>query len=59
MQAELARLTGMSTALVAQIVNGTTKDPRLSNVVKIADALDVPLDYLAGNMQYRTIGRRG
>lgn len=47
-QADLARATGMSTALIAQIVSGRTKDPHLSNVVKIARALDVSLNYLAG-----------
>lgn len=47
-QADLARATGMSTGLVAQIVSGSTKDPHLSNVVKIARALDVSLNYLAG-----------
>lgn len=47
-QADLARATGMSTALIAQIVSGRTKNPHLSNVVKIAKALDVSLNYLAG-----------
>lgn len=51
-QADLARATGLSTGLVAQIVSGHTQDPRLSNVVKIADALHVPTDYLAGNVSY-------
>lgn len=47
-QADLARKSGLSTALVAQIVTGKTKDPRLLSVIKIAQALDVSLDYLAG-----------
>lgn len=47
-QADLARATGMSTAIIAQICNGTTKDPRLGSVLKIASALDVSLDFLAG-----------
>lgn len=47
-QADLARATGLSTGLIAQIVSGSTKDPRFSNVVKIARALDVSLEYLAG-----------
>ena len=47
-QADLARATGMSTALIAQICSGTTKDPRLGSVLKIAAALDVSLDFLAG-----------
>lgn len=51
-QADLARATGLSTTLVAQIVTGHTKDPRLSNVMKIADSLNVPMDYLAGRIEY-------
>lgn len=47
-QADLARATGISTSNVAHIVTGKTKDPQLSNVLKIAQALDVSLDYLAG-----------
>lgn len=47
-QADLARATGLSTGLIAQIVSGRTKDPRFSNVVKIARALDVSLEYIAG-----------
>lgn len=47
-QADLARATGLSTGLIAQIVSGRTKDPHFSNVVKIARALDVSLNYLAG-----------
>ena len=47
-QADLARATGMSTGLIAQIVSGRTKDPHLSNVIKIARALDVSMNYLAG-----------
>lgn len=47
-QADLARSSGLSTAIIAQIVTGRTKDPHFSNVVKIARALDVSLNYLAG-----------
>lgn len=47
-QADLARATGMSTAVIAQIVTGKTKDPLFGNVIKIAKALDVSLNYLAG-----------
>lgn len=48
-QADLARMTGMTTSNVAYIVNGKTKDPRLQSVMLIANALGVSLDYLAGN----------
>lgn len=47
-QADLARLSGLSTAQVAQIVTGKTKDPRFMSIVKIAKALDVSLEFLAG-----------
>ena len=47
-QADLARLSGLSTAQVAQIATGKTKDPRFLSVVKIAKALDVSLEFLAG-----------
>lgn len=45
-QADLARKTGLTTANVAYIVNGKTKDPRLSSVIAIAQALNVSLDDL-------------
>lgn len=54
-QADLARETGLSTAVISQIVSGKTQDPRLSNVVRIADALHVPTDYLAGHVSYHVI----
>lgn len=47
-QADLARKTGLTTANVAYIVNGKTKDPRLSSVVVIAKALCMSLDELVG-----------
>lgn len=54
-QADLSRETGLSTAVISQIVSGKTQDPRLSNVVRIADALHVPTDYLAGHVSYHVI----
>lgn len=47
-QADLARATGIATSNIAYIVTGKTKDPRFDSVLKIAKALDVSLDYLAG-----------
>lgn len=47
-QADLVRITGMSSAIISQIVSGRTPDPRFMTVVKIARALDVSLEYLAG-----------
>lgn len=54
-QADLARETGLSTAIISQITSGKTKDPRLSNIIAIADALNVPVDYLAGKISYHVI----
>ena len=54
-QADLARATGLSTAVISQIVSGYTKNPLFVNVVKIACALNVPLDYLAGNIPYKVV----
>lgn len=47
-QADLSRATGMGTSKVSQILKGKVTDPRLSTAIKIADALNVSLDYLAG-----------
>lgn len=47
-QVNLAELTGLSSAQINHLVSGRTKDPKFETVVKIADALDISLDYLAG-----------
>lgn len=47
-QVDLCRLTGEASSKISQLVNGKVEDPRLSTALKIADALDVSLDYLAG-----------
>lgn len=47
-QVDICELTGFSSAQANHLVNGRTKDPKLSTAVKIADALGVSLDYLAG-----------
>jgi len=54
-QADLARMTGMTTSNMAYIVNGKTKDPRLSSVMLIAEALGVSLNYLAGYVPYSVV----
>ena len=46
-QADLARETGLSTAIISQVVSGKTKDPRFGTVLAIAKALGVSLEYLA------------
>lgn len=48
--ARLSEVTGLSTGLLSNYKNGT--DPSLKNAVKIANALDVSLDYLAGRDGY-------
>lgn len=50
-QVSLAELTGLSSAQVNHLVSGRTKDPKLETVVKIANALDISLDYLAGRRE--------
>lgn len=47
-QADLVRATGMYSSQINHIVSGRTKDPGFMEVVKIARALDVSLNYLAG-----------
>ncbi len=48
-QADICRLTGISTALMSNYVKGKAS-PSLSNAVAIADALNVSLDELAGRL---------
>ena len=45
-QEELAQRAALSQAAVQAIEQGARPDPRLSTVVKLADALDVSLDDL-------------
>ena len=47
-QVKLCELTGLSSAQVNHLAKGNTKDPKMSTACKIAEALDVSLDYFAG-----------
>ena len=47
-QVKLCELTGLSSAQVNHLAKGKTKDPKMSTAYKIAEALDVSLDYFAG-----------
>lgn len=51
-QADLCRLSGLSSAQVTYLISGRTKDPSLTTATKVANALDVSLDYLAGRDGY-------
>lgn len=46
--AALSKILGWNTGVISQYLNKPDRDPRLSTAVKIADALDVSLDWLAG-----------
>lgn len=53
--ATLSRMLGWNTGVISQYLNKPDRDPRLSTAVKIADALDVSLDWLAGRTEDQTI----
>ena len=46
--AVLSKMTGLGTGRLSEIETGITSDPRISTLIKIADALDVTLDELVG-----------
>ena len=46
--AVLSKMTGLGTGRLSEIETGVTSDPRISTLIKIADALDVTLDELMG-----------
>lgn len=46
-QADLVRASGMSEAQVFQLCSGRSKNPKLSTLLILMDALDVTLDELA------------
>ena len=47
-RADLCRLTGLKSGHLAPYVKDPDRDPRLSTAVKVARALGVSLEYLAG-----------
>jgi transcriptional regulator with XRE-family HTH domain len=47
-QKELAELVGISRTAMNKLEKGETLDPHMSHLRKIADALGVSMDYLAG-----------
>ena len=44
--AVLSKMTGLGTGRLSEIETGVTSDPRMSTLIKLADALDVTLDEL-------------
>lgn len=46
--AELSRKLGWNTGVLSQYMNNPDRSPKLSTALKVAQALDVSLDYLAG-----------
>jgi DNA-binding helix-turn-helix protein len=49
--AALSEMTGLGTGRLSEIETGVTSDPRISTIIKIADALDVTLDELVGRSE--------
>jgi transcriptional regulator with XRE-family HTH domain len=47
-QEKLARLADISTATLVKIEAGVAKEPTITTVAKIADALEVSIDELVG-----------
>jgi len=47
-QEKLARLADISTATLVKIESGAAKEPTITTVIKIADALETSIDELIG-----------
>ena len=47
-QEKLARLADISNATLIKIESGTAKEPTITTVTKIADALEISIDELIG-----------
>lgn len=45
---DLSDVSKEGSSKISMIVNGSTKDTRMSSLIKIEDVLDVSLDYLVG-----------
>ena len=52
--ADLARESGVSTARISEIVTGKTKNPQLKTLKKLADALEVSVNALTGDIADRS-----
>lgn len=47
----LSQMTGIRDGVLGRLVNEKTRDPRISTVIKIADALNVDINDLIANEQ--------
>lgn len=54
-RADLCRLTGLKSSNLVPYIKNPDASPKLSTAIKIADALDVSLDYLAGRTEPETL----
>jgi transcriptional regulator with XRE-family HTH domain len=43
---ELSKISGVPIGTLAKILGSETKDPQISNIIKIAEALEISADYL-------------
>lgn len=50
-QEKLARLADISNATLVKIESGVAKEPTITTVTKIADALEVSIDELVGRIR--------
>jgi transcriptional regulator with XRE-family HTH domain len=50
-QEKLSRLADISTATLVKIEAGIAKEPTITTIAKIADALNVSIDMLVGRMK--------
>ena len=50
-QEKLARLADISNATLVKIESGVAKEPTITTVAKIADALEVSIDELVGRVK--------
>lgn len=50
-QEKLSRLADISTATLVKIEAGIAKEPTITTITKIADALDVSIDLLVGRLK--------
>ena len=49
----LAKASGVLLQTIWRIENGVTEDPNMSTLVKLANALEVTVDYLIGRSEIR------